>query len=188
MLNVNIILLTFINRDLQMKKISFLFCILALSIPSFSQCVISNRLSPTGALNYYIKPEVFYFTKAKSLRGGVITDKENYFLTLQPIPFPKKPEGRKLTEDLELKLSNMKVYTLQHFDTQYMDHDTVMQLLYLIDKGDIEDLLNFEATEAKIDMKGKEGIRTYIFKLHKNAIQMQLACFLKKEEAKKKDK
>jgi hypothetical protein len=105
---------------------------------------------------------------------------------LQPVPFPEKPEGRKLKEDLELKLSNSKIYRLKHFDTQYMDNDSTMQLQYLIDMEDIEDFLNFEVTEAKIDMKGTEGIRTYVFKLHKKAIQEQLGCFLKKEEDKKK--
>jgi hypothetical protein len=132
-----------------------------------------------------MEPAVFYFTKDKELKGGIITDKENYFIALQPVPFPVKPEGRKLKEDLELKLSNNQVYRLKYFDTQYMNHDSTMQLLYLVDMKDVDALLNFEATEVKIDMKGTEGIRTYIFKLHKKAIQEQLDCFLKKEEDKK---
>lgn len=65
-----------------------------------------------------------------------------------------------------------------------MDNDSAMQLMYLIDMKDVEDFLKFETTEAKIDMKGTEGIRTYVFKLHKNAIQEQLKCFLKKEDEK----
>jgi len=153
---------------------------------SYSQCEIAHRLSPDKTMHYYIEPVVFYFTKAKELKGGIITDKENYFIALQPFPFPAKPAGRELKGDLALKLSNNKTYSLSHFDTQYIDHDSTMQLLYLIDMKDVEDLLNFEAIEVKIDMKGTEGIRTYVFKLHKKAIQEQLACFLKNEEDDKK--
>jgi len=168
-----------------MKNIIVLLFV-AVSLPSFSQCDISHRISPDGAMYYYMDPAVFYFTKDKELKGGIITDKENYFIALQPVPFPVKPEGRKLKGDLELKLSNSRIYRLKHFDTQYMDNDSTMQLQYLIEMEDIEDFLNFEVTEAKIDMKGTEGIRTYVFKLHKKAIQEQLGCFLKKEEDKEK--
>jgi hypothetical protein len=168
-----------------MKNILFLVLI-SLSLSTFSQCEIRNRLFPDGTMIYFIEPVVFYWTKAKELKGGLVTDKENYFLGLQPIPFPAKPIGNKLKEDLELTLSNNKVYKLSHYDTQYLENDTVMQLLYLIDKKDLNDLLNFEATEVKFDMKGDEGIRTYIFKLHKKALQEQLACFLKEKEDKKK--
>ena len=38
---------------------------------------------------------------AKSLKGGIVTDKENYFLELHPVPFPEKPKGNKLKKDLE---------------------------------------------------------------------------------------
>jgi hypothetical protein len=134
----------------------------------------------------YIEPVNFYWTKSKDLKGGIITDKEYYYLGLLPTPFPEKPLGNKLKDDLELKLSNDSVCHLKHFDTRYMEHDTVMQLLYLIDKKDLEEILNFEAVSVKINMEGTEGIRTYVFKLHKNALQEQLACFLKEKEKKKK--
>jgi hypothetical protein len=159
---------------------------LAVSLPSFSQCGILNRLFPDGTMMYYMEPVVFYWTKAKELKGCLVTDKENYFLGLRPIPFPVKPLGNKLKADIELKLSNDTVYRLSHYDTRYLENDTIMELLYLIDKRDLEDILNFEATEVKIDMKGEEGLRTYVFKLHKKALQEQLACFLKAEEDKKK--
>jgi hypothetical protein len=61
-----------------------------------------------------------------------------------------------------------------------------MQLLYLIDKKHIEAFLNFEAISVKINMGAEEGDRTYIFKLHKAALQEQLSCFLKEEETKVK--
>jgi len=35
-------------------------------------------------------------------------------------------------------------------------------------------------------MLGEEGIRTYVFKLHKSALKEQLTCFLQEKERKKK--
>jgi len=161
---------------------------LSFSIPALSQCEIRNRIYPDGTMLYNIEPVNFYWTKSKSLKGGVVTDKENYYLQLQPSPFPEKSHGKKLKDDLELKLSNDSVYRLEHFDTRYLDHDTVMQLLYLIDRKKLEDLINFEAISVKINMQGTEGIRTYVFMLHKSAIQEQLSCFLKEQENKNKKK
>lgn len=170
-----------------MKKAFLLILIsLAFSISSFPQCEIRNFIYPDGSMFYSIEPLNFYWTKTKSLEGGVVTDKENYYLALQPSPFPEKPLGNKLKEDLELKLANDSVYHLEHFDTRYLDHDSAMQMLYMIDKKVLDDFLNFEAVSVKIDMGGTEGIRTYVFKLHKSAIRDQLACFLKEEENKKK--
>ena len=61
-----------------------------------------------------------------------------------------------------------------------------MEMLYLINKKDIDNLMNFEVTEADIDMMGNEGIRSYVFKLHKTALKEQLACFFNDEKARKK--
>jgi hypothetical protein len=159
-----------------------------LSIPfsAFTQCEILNRVSPDGSMQYFMEPVNFYWTNTKSLKGCIVTDKESYFLELHPVPFPEKPEGRKLKKELVIKLSDGKTYTLKHYDTRYADNDTVMEMLYLIGKEDMEKLLNLEVTEVNIDMMGDEGIRTYIFKLHKSALKEQLACFLKEEEKKKR--
>ena len=46
-------------------------------------------------MQYYMEPVNFYWTNAKSLKGCIVTDKENYFLELHPVPFPEKPEGKK---------------------------------------------------------------------------------------------
>ena len=160
--------------------------LLAVSLQSFPQCQILNRVSPDGSRQYYMEPVNFYWTQAKSLKGCIVTDKESYFLALFPVPFPEKPAGKKLKKDLELKLSDGNAYSLDHYDTRNIKKDTVMEMLFLINKNDLEHFLNFEVTEAKIDMMGDEGIRTYVFKLHKYALMEELACFLGEEKGKKK--
>jgi hypothetical protein len=81
-----------------------------------------------------------------------------------------------------LSLSDGKTYTLEHYDSRYIRKDTVMKMVFLIKEEDIDLLLKLEVKEAKINMKGDEGIRTYVFKLHKSALKEQLECFLKEEE------
>lgn len=154
-------------------------------ISSYPQCQIINRLSPDGSMQYYMEPVNFYTTNTKSLKGCIVTDKENYFLELLPVPFPEKPEGRKLKSPLSVMLSDGNSYTLEHFDTRYVEKDTVMELIYLIQKEDIGKFLNSEVNEVSIDMMGTEGLRTYVFKLHKSSLKEQLACFLKVDEGKK---
>jgi hypothetical protein len=133
-----------------------------------------------------MEPVNFYWTSAKSLKGNIVTDKENYFLELRPVPFPEKPAGKKLKMDLMMKISNGETLNLKHFDTRYIVKDTVMEMLYLIDSKDIDKLLHFEVSGVNIDMMGEEGVRNYEFKLHKSALMDQLACFLKEKEEKKK--
>ena len=174
-----------IMKAIVRKNLSVLV-FLFLSISSFPQCEILNRVSPDGSMQYYMEPVNFYWTEAKSLKGCIVTDRENFFLELHPVPFPEKPAGHKLKKGLELKLSNDSIYKLKHYDTRYAEKDTVMEMLYLIGKEDMDQLLNFEVTEAKIDMMGDEGIRSYVFKLHKTALKEQLGCFLKEEEERKK--
>ena len=170
------------------KKCAFLLGLITAAGTAFSQCQILNRVSPDGSMQYYMEPVNFYWTRTKSLKGCIVTDKENYFLELHPAPFPEKSEGKKLKKNLVLKLSDNMTYEFKHFDTRYAENDTVMEMLYLIDKDAMDPVLNFEVTEAKIDMMGNEGIRTYVFKLHKSALREQLACFLNEEKVRKKNK
>ena len=162
-------------------KVIFAIVFLSISLLASSQCEILHRLYPDGSMFYFIEPVNFYWTTSKALKGGIETDLEDYYLELQPSPFPVKPGGRKLKDDAELRLSNDSIYHLEHFDTRYLDHDTVMQLLYLIDKRKLEDFVNFEVISVKINMAGDEGIRTYVFKLHKAALREQLTCLLKEK-------
>lgn len=168
------------------KKSFLALVFFSASISAFSQCEILNRVSPDGSMQYYMEPVNFYWTSAKSLKGCIVTDKESYFVELHPFPFPEKPAGNKLKEDLELKLANGETYKLKHFDTRYVAKDTVMEMLFLISKKDIDYLMIHEVDVIKIDMLGDEGIRSYELKLHKSALKEQLACFLKEEEGRKK--
>jgi hypothetical protein len=157
-----------------------------LSLAAFAQCEIHHKVSPDGSMQYYMEPVNFYWTRAISLKGNIVTDKENYFLELLPVPFPEKPAGNKLKKDLLMKISNGETLNLKHFDTRYIENDTVMEMLFLIDRKDIDKLLHFEVSGVNIDMMGEEGLRNYEFKLHKTALTDQLTCFLKDKEEKKK--
>jgi hypothetical protein len=168
-------------------RMSILVAVLScLSAEALPQCEIHHRVAPDGSMQYLMEPVNFYWTRAISLKGGIVTDKESYFLELLPVPFPEKPAGNKLKRDLLMKLSDGSTSNLRHFDTHYVEDDTVMQMLFLIDEKDIDKMLNFEVEEVSIDMMDEEGVRTYEFKLHKSALKEQLTCFLKDDEKKKK--
>jgi len=166
-----------------MKKINFaiVFLVVLISTKMIAQCDIKNRVLADGTMLYYFEPSVFYFTKSKSLKINIVTDKEHYFIALQPTPFPPKKEGKKIKKDLIIHLADNKPYKVAHYDTQYRENDSIMQVLYLIDDKDIEAFSKLEALVAEINMEGTEFVRSYKFKLHKNAIIEQLNCFLKKE-------
>ncbi|MCV9927358.1 hypothetical protein OIU83_06830 [Flavobacterium sp. LS1R49] len=162
-----------------MGKIIFLMLLFFSGPLLLAQCEIHNKIQPDGSMFYYFKPATFYTTKSKSLKINIVTDKENYFIALQPIPFPSKEEGKKIKDDLFLELADKNKYTLKHYDTRYLKQDSILQVLYLIDKKDLKAFSTFEAISADINMQGTEFIRNYVFKLHKNAILEQLNCFIK---------
>ncbi|WP_240628157.1 hypothetical protein [Flavobacterium anhuiense] len=167
-----------------MKKMKFLVLFLCFFVHAKgnAQCEVKNRVQADGSMIYYFEPAVFYTTKSKSLKINIVTDKEHYFVALQPTPFPEKREGKKIKDDLIIHLADSKTYKLAHYDTQYRRNDSIMQVLYLIDDKDLEAFSNYEAVSAEINMQGTEFMRSYNFKLHKNAIVEQLKCILKKEE------
>ena len=178
-------MINFIVMKTIIKKILLVTGLMSLSLGVSSQCEIKNRIYPDGSMLYYIEPVNFYWTETKDLKGGIMTDRENYFLALQPNPYPEKSVGKKLKSDLVLKLSDEKEYLFEHFDTRYLEGDSLMEMLFLIHEDHMKPLQEFEVVQAKIDMMGEEGLRTYTFKLHKAALKEQLDCFLKEEEDKK---
>jgi hypothetical protein len=178
--------INFINMKTKIFLSLYLLAGLAIHYQASGQCEIKNRIYPDGSMMFYMEPVNFYWTEAKSLKGGIVTDKESFYLALRPIPFPDKPEGKKLKSDLVLSLSDGKEYQLQHFDTRYLEGDSIMEILFLIGEDALDKVRMFEVINAKIDMKGEEGIRTYVFKLHKSALREELECFSKKAEENKK--
>src|SRR5580765_2890539 len=162
-----------------MKGFSFLcvtMFILAIQTPELNaQCNIQSKLYADGTMYYFIEPFVFYQTNEQKLQGGVVTDKENYFIMLYPYPFPPRPDGLELKTNASITLSNQKTYTLSYYDSQYSPQDSVLKILFMIDKKNINDLSQFDVDHIVMNM-GKEGERTYSFRLHKDAIHEQLKC------------
>jgi len=154
----------------------------SLQLHAQQPCEIKHRLGTDGTLYYYIEPERFYWTSEKQLEGGLVTDKEHYFLVLQPYPFPFKKSSEKLTDSLEVNLSNNKNYRLENYYVHFHKEDSLLRMMYLIPKQMLDDFRDYEINAVKINM-GKEGIREYDFKLHKDALKEHLACFEKPNES-----
>ncbi|WP_035108381.1 hypothetical protein [Flavobacterium denitrificans] len=167
---------------MRMVSYAILIFFILISFETIAQCDVKNKVLADGTMMYYFEPAVFYTTNTKSLKINIVTDEEHYFIALQPTPFPSKKEGKKIKDDLIIHLADNKIYKLTHYDTQYIHNDSIMQVLYLIDKNDVSSFSQFDAVTAEINMQGTEFIRSYNFKLHKDAIREQLECFLKKED------
>ncbi|MFA6400070.1 MAG: hypothetical protein WCX31_00370 [Salinivirgaceae bacterium] len=155
---------------------------LAISLSSFSQCEIYNRLASDGSMLYYMDPTVLYWSSSKELQGNIVSNKSTYFLGLQPIPFPAKPIGMQLNDKLEVTLANQKKYLLDLYDIQYLDDESIMQFLYVINKNDLPEFVNKQIIDIKINLGKEEGIRFYSITLHKKTLQEQLSCFLKEDK------
>jgi hypothetical protein len=103
-----------------MRKISFtiVFLLLLISSKLHAQCDVKNRVLRDGTITYYFEPANSYTTNSKSLKINIVTDKEHFFIALQPSPFPPKKDGVKIKDDLVIRLAAKKVYKLTHYDTQ----------------------------------------------------------------------
>ena len=153
--------------------------------PVFAQCEVMSRIGADEVLYYHLGYVPFYLTSSKTLYGGAITDEQNYFLALKPRPFPAKPLGNKLKDDLKVTLSNNEEYSLKHFDNRYLDYDTSLLFLYVLPEKLLSDFRTYEVVSMKM-MMGDEGERVYTFKQHKSAIKDQLNCLVENLERKKR--
>ncbi len=168
-----------------MKHILTVFFLSMLTTPLFAQCDgVTQRVRPDGSLFYYLPSMRFYWTEVKQLHGEIITDKEDYYLGLEPSPFPEKSKGEKFNKKLSVKLSNGDSTQLEQFDARYVQNDSSLVLIYLIKKDQLDLFLNNDINQVKINMGKEEGIRTYNFKLHKSALREQLACFVNDKKKK----
>ena len=149
---------------------------------SQAQCNIRNRIGGDGTMYYYVDPLVLYSTTEKKLLGTIVTDKENYFLTIQVFPYPTKKIAERLKDLLSVRLANNKEYKLEFYNTRYDKEDSLFRLMYLIDKNDLQDFQTHDVNEISIYMGRDEGLRVYDLKLHKSAIREKLACFIKEKK------
>ena len=142
-----------------------------------AQCEVSERVFPDGTMYYRAETLLFYRTASFQLSGHIVTDKENYFLGLSPLPFPEKTKGSKIKNDLTVVLKNDTTYTLKFYDSDYKSEDTSFSMLFIFSKKDLDAFKNNEVKEVKLNLG--EGESTYVFRLHSDAIKIQLACFTK---------
>ncbi len=161
--------------------ILFLMIICTSLTESSAQCEVKQKLDPNGILYHYSEPVKVYWTEAKSLYCGAITDEESYYLQLYPFPFPDKQKAKKLKSDVVVKLNGNEEYSLSFYDSRYINSDSVFAMLFIIPEKKIGSFLKEEIEEISLDLGDDEGPRTYRLKLHKSAIKEQLKCL--EEEA-----
>jgi len=158
-----------------------MLCFLKLTT-GFGQCEIESRLDPNGILYFYAEPVKVYWTSAKSLYCGAVTDKKDYYLQFYPNPFPAKPKGSMRKSPATIKLEGDKEITLKNFDIWFDTSDSIFKMLFLIPDGELQSFTSDEMLEVSIDMGDEEGIRVYNLKLHRSAIREQLKCLISMDD------
>lgn len=142
----------------------------------FSQtkdCDIKNIVHADGTMYYYLAMDTFYFTKSRQLMGGMVTDKENYFLTLKPEPAPVKIQKLKDYKSLSVQLANDTTYQLDFFDARFIK-DSVYVVMYMFDFKKHQAFLT-NAVES-VTITTPQGTERFKFRLHKQAIMHHLNC------------
>lgn len=145
----------------------------AYSFAQDEKCNIKSVVHPDGSMFYYVAMDTFYFNQTKQLMGGMITDKEHYFLTLEPKPSPDKVKKLKDYKPLSVRLANDSTYTLDFFDARFIQ-DSIYVVMYMFNPKKDKAFLNYGV--ESVTMKTPFQSETYYFKLHKNAIIRHLKC------------
>lgn len=164
------------------RLVGLMCLVLCFQTKSDAQCDIRNMIGIDGTMYYYLDTVTFYRSTEKQLLGTLVTDKESYFISVMPTPFPSRKVAEKLKDSLEVRLSNEKFYKLAHFYSNYNKADSIYRIMFMISGKDLKDFKEYDLEEVKINMGAGEGIRTYFISLHKRAIRDNLACFIKKKE------
>lgn len=162
-----------------MPRIIFIIFLVFCPFTLSAQCDIKEMMMADGTMYYHGETILFYKSSRFQLSGNLVTDKEHYFLKLQPVPYPEKPLGKNLKSNLQVKLSNDSSYILKLHDVYYRDKDTSFIILYLFDTKDINPFTQKDVEEVKLDL-GESAV-TYTFLTHRDAIRQQFSCFIKKE-------
>jgi len=138
-----------------------------------NNCNIKNYLSPDGTMYYYVPVDTFYYTETKQLLGGMVTDKEHYFLTLQPLPKPAAIGSRKKYKPLTVTLENDSTFTLDFFDARFVN-DTIYNVVYLFDSDKHRAFITNNVKEIKMQTPYID--ESFVLKLHKDAIIQHINC------------
>ncbi len=162
----------------------FLICAvyisLSLSLHSFCQaqegCKITKYISPDGSLYFVVPHDTIYYTKESRLKAGLITDKENYFLSLVPFPRPGSIGHRKEYADLNVTLANKAELKMKFFDVRFTK-DSTYTISYLIDKKLLDTLTHNEIESIYLKSPFKD--KQYRLILHRDLIREHLACLQK---------
>jgi hypothetical protein len=166
-----------------MRFSKFLLGVVVLLISSIARgqdCSVKNKMRPDGSIYYFMDPVLFFNTAENKIYGGVMTDKESYFLTITPRPFPPKSKKDKLDQDLLITLSDGKEYKLEHYDSQYIE-DTTLVISYVIGKDALPAFREQDIETVKFNMGKEKGEQTFQFRLHKSALKQQILCLTDKK-------
>ena len=152
--------------------VSFLF-LSAQGVAQDTGCDIKSIVQADETMYYYVAMDTFYFNQTKQLMGGMITDKENYFLTLEPKPSPVKVKKLKDYKPLLVRLANDSTYQLEFFDARFVQ-DSVYVVMYMFNPKKDKAFLHYGV--ESVTMKTPFQTETYNFKFHKDAIIHHLKC------------
>jgi hypothetical protein len=143
-------------------------------------CSIKKYISPDGSLYYFVPYDTIYYTRENRLMAAIITDKENYFLSLVPYPKPADLGKKKDYQDLKLTLSNATEISVKFFDTRF-PNDSTWAVTYLLDKKMIDTLKNnqIESLYFKTPFQDKQ----FHLKFHRDLVREHLACLKTLESA-----
>jgi hypothetical protein len=166
------------------RKIILSAAVLICAYPmvSHGQCEIESRLDLNGIMYFYAEPVKVYWTSAKSLYCGAVTDKKDYYLQFYPNPFPEKPKGSIRKSPATVVLEDEKEVSMKNFDTWFDSSDSIFKMLFLIPEGELESFISNEILTVSLDMGDEEGVRVYTLKLHKDAIRQQLNCLISMDD------
>lgn len=165
-------------------KLTLFFAVFFFSylVPSYSQCKIEHKILADETMMHYLEPKIFYKAEEKYVKISLMTDDEYFFIAVETISFSESKV--KIKQDLTLNLANKKQYKLKHYDTQYLDENTVLNVLYMIDKNDLEDFRSDDGLITSINIEGNEFVAND--DLNKKIILEQLQCYFNSKNVKTK--
>ena len=143
-------------------------------------CTIKKYISADGSLYYVVPHDTIYYTKESRLMAAVITDKENFFLSIITYPKPDAIGKKKEFKDLTLTLANKAELSLPFFDARFVN-DSTSTVTFLIDKKIIDTLKHNQI--EKMHLKAPFVDKDFGLILHRDLVAEHLACLKTLETA-----